>query len=134
MRAQSKTVLSNEIEPKPRRRRFTAEYKATILAQATACTVDGEIGALLRREGLYSSHLHSWRAQARAGTLEALASKRGPKKRSEADLRAEKLERKVQQLEAKLKYAEEVIEVQKKLSQILGIQLNPPKEPEFDVD
>jgi transposase-like protein len=69
-----------EVVPKAERRRFTAEYKLRILAEADACTQRGEIGALLRREGLYRSHLDKWREQRRAGALQALApQKRGPK-------------------------------------------------------
>lgn len=128
-----KTIASNEIDPKPKRRNFSASYKAKIVAEADACREPGQLGELLRREGLYSSHLASWRAQARAGTLTALGRKRGPKKkRSDAEVRAEKLERENRRLRQKLEYAEEIIDVQKKLSKILGVQLDPPKEPDFD--
>lgn len=133
MPTEADVIATNEIEPKPKRRKFTASYKAKIVAQAEACREDGLVGALLRREGLYSSHLASWRAQAQAGSLAALGRKRGPKKkRSEAELRAEKLERENARLREKLHNAEEIIEIQKKLSRILGIQLNPPKEPNSD--
>jgi transposase len=68
-----------EVPEKARRRRFSAEYKLAILGEADACTEPGQIGALLRRERLYSSHLVDWRRQREAGALQALARKRGPK-------------------------------------------------------
>jgi transposase len=135
MPAQAKIVSSNQIEPRRKRRKFSGAYKARIVSMAAACSDPGEVGALLRREGLYSSHLSNWREQARAGSVEALGRKRGPKKkRSETKLRAERLEREVEALKKKLEYAEEVIEIPKKLSRILGVPLNPPKEPDFDDD
>ena len=66
-----------EVPERPKRRRFTAEYKLAVLKEAEACTEPGEIGALLRREGLYSSHLVDWRRQRDAGALEALGKRRG---------------------------------------------------------
>jgi transposase-like protein len=134
MRTETKTIAANEIEPKAKRRKFTASYKARIVAEADACKEDGQVGALLRREGLYSSHLCTWRVQARAGTLKALGRKRGPKKkRTEAQRRADELERENARLRAKLKHAEDIIEIQKKLSRILGVQLNPNEtQPESD--
>lgn len=135
MPAQPKIIASNQIEPKRKRRKFSGAYKARIVSMAAACSDPGEVGALLRREGLYSSHLANWRELARTASLEALDRKRGPKKkRSEAELRAERLEREVEALKKKLEYAEEVIEIQKKLSRILGVPLNPPKEPDSDAD
>ena len=126
MRTETKVIPANEISPKPNRRKFTASYKARIVAEADVCKGDGQIGALLRREGLYSSQLCSWRAQARAGSLKELGRKRGPKtKRTAAQRHADELERENARLRAKLQHAEDIIEIQKKLSQILGIQLNP---------
>ena len=123
-------IPSNEIAPKPKRRSFTAAYKADIVAKANACTKPGEVGELLRREGLYSSHLTEWRKAAKAGTIKALGRKRGPKKkRTAAELRAEKAEREVAALRKKLQYAEEVIDLQKKLSELLGVKLDPPPPP-----
>lgn len=134
--AETRPVPATEVRPKPKRRVFTAEYKAKILAEAAAASkAPGAVGALLRREGLYSSHLASWRQQARRGTLKALGRKRGPKqKRSpEADELA-RLQRENERLRKKLDHAEKVIDVQKKLSEILGVTLDPPSEPASDND
>lgn len=116
-----------EVLAKASRRRFTADYKRQILQQADA-TEPGQLGALLRREGLYSSHLTTWRRQRERGTLEALAPKRrGPK--PTANPWAEqnrKLERENQRLTRRLQQAELIIEIQKKASEILGIPLQSP--------
>lgn len=126
-------IPSNEIAPKPKRRSFTPAYKADIVTKANACTKPGEVGELLRREGLYSSHLTEWRKAAKAGTLKALGRKRGPKKkRSAAEVRAEKAEREVAALRKKLQFAEDVIALQKKLSEVLGVKLDPPPPPNFE--
>jgi transposase len=117
------------VPEKPVRRRFTAEYKIRVLREADRCTEPGQLGALLRREGLYSSHLSSWRQQRDEGTLAGLAPKRRGRKASpEAPLVAEnqRLQRQNHRLAAKLRQAETIIEVQKKLSEILGIPLPPP--------
>lgn len=120
-----------EVTAKARRRRFTAEYKVRILREAESCTQTGEVGALLRREGLYSSHLITWRAQAKRGELAALAPKRrGPKPR-EVDARDEEiaaLRRQNAQLTRRAERAEAIVEVQKKLSQLLGIRLPETEE------
>jgi transposase len=120
-----------EVSSKPRRRRFTAEYKRKVLAEADACTKPGEISALLRREGLYSSNLVEWRRARDRGALAALA----PKKRGPAAKVAHPLERKVTELERenarlqrRAERAEALVEVQKKVSELLGIQL--PKRDE----
>ena len=135
MSSTSRTISPNEIEPKRKRRRFTAVYKAEILARAAACTKPGEIGELLRKECLYSSHLTNWRAQAQAGTLEALGRKRGPqKKRTPEAERLARLERENERLRRKLDHAEKVIDVQKKLSEILGVPLDPPSESDTETD
>jgi len=118
------------VPEKPVRRRFTAEYKLRILREADRATEPGQLGALLRREGLYSSHLTTWRQQRDAGTLAGLAPKRrGPKPNTDAPLLAEnqRLRRENQRLLAQLRQAEAIIEVQKKLSEILGIPLPPPE-------
>lgn len=115
---------------KPVRRRFTAEYKLRILREADGATESGQIGALLRREGLYWSHLDTWRRQRNAGTLVGLSPKRrGPKLNPDTPLLAEnqRLRRENQRLSAQLRQAETIIEVQKKLSEILGIPLPPPE-------
>ena len=114
---------------KPVRRRFTAEYKLRILHEADRCTASGQLGALLRREGLYSSLLSTWRQQRDQGTLAGLTPKRrGRKANPDAPVIAEndRLRRENQRLTAKLRQAETIIEVQKKLSEILGIPLPPP--------
>ena len=116
------------VPEKPVRRRFTAEYKLRILREAEGCSEPGQLGALLRREGLYSSHLSTWRQQRDEGTLAGLTPKRRGRKASpETPLRAEnaRLQRENQRLLAKLRQAEPIIEVQKKLSEILGIPLPP---------
>src|SRR5436305_2751112 len=77
--SRSEGIPDPELVERAQRRRFTAEYKLRILRQAEACTRPGEIGALLRREGLYTSHLTAWRKQRDAGALEALDRKRGRK-------------------------------------------------------
>jgi transposase-like protein len=113
---------------KPVRRRFTAEYKLRILHEADRGTASGQLGALLRREGLYSSLLNTWRQQRDQGTLAGLTPKRrGRKANPDAPLIAEnlRLTRETQRLAAKLRQAETIIEIQKKLSEMLGIPLPP---------
>jgi transposase-like protein len=113
---------------KPERRRFTAEYKLRILHEADRCTASGQLGALLRREGLYSSLLSTWRRQRDEGTLAGLTPKRrGRKANPDAPLIAEnqRLTRETQRLAAKLRQAETIIDIQKKLSEMLGIPLPP---------
>ena len=115
-----------EVVVKAQRRRFPAQYKLRILREADACGRPGELGALLRREGLYSSHLAAWRAAQGRGELEGLsAKKRGPKprQRDARDKRIADLEREVKRLRARAERAEGLVEVQKKLSEILGIEL-----------
>jgi len=122
-----------EVLEKPKRRRFNAEYKARILRDADA-SPPGGIGALLRREGLYFSHLITWRKQRDKGGLAALEPKqRGPKSRkpSAEALQIIQLERENRKLQHRLKQAETIIEFQKKVHEILGIPLGTP--PEEDV-
>ena len=110
-----------EVKAKPERRKFSAEYKRRILEEADACTEAGQIGALLRREGLYSSNLIHWRRQRSEGSLKGLSpKKRGPKPDPLANENAA-LRRRIERLEAELKRAETIIEVQKKLSDLLGL-------------
>jgi len=120
-----------EVVAMPKRRRFSAEEKLRILKEADACTQPGEQGALLRREGLYSSHLTEWRRARERGELEALE----PKKRGRKPAAVNPLEKKVAELaralekaEARARRAEALVEVQKKISELLGIPL--PKEDE----
>jgi transposase-like protein len=124
-----KSIPDPAVPEKPERRRFTAEYKLRILREADRSTQPGQLGALLRREGLYSSHLTAWRQQRDKGTLAGLTpQRRGRKANPDAPLIAEneRLKRETQRLAAKLRQAETIIEVQKKLSEILGIPLPPP--------
>ena len=117
-----------EVPEKKDRRKFTAAYKLNILQKADAMTGTGQIGALLRREGIYSSHLTTWRKQREHGQLDALTpKKRGRKKKPTNPLarRVAQLEGEKRRLEQKLKQAELIIEAQKKISQILGITQNP---------
>ncbi|SRR6266446_96113 len=124
-------VPDPEVPERAARRRFTAEYKLQVLRQADQCAEVGEIGALLRREGLYSSHLTTWRRQREQGALVALA----PKKRgrpatpvSPLARRVAELERDKARLERRLQQAEAIIEAQKKLSEILGLSAPMPGE------
>jgi transposase len=114
--------------PKAQRRRFTAEYKRRILQEAEACTQPGEVGALLRREGLYSSHLTTWRRQRTRGELQGLTpAKRGRKADPQAAEIA-RLQRENERLKAQLERAELIIDVQKKVSQMLGLPETPSDE------
>jgi transposase-like protein len=109
---------------RPVRRRFTAEYKERIVREAEGCTQSGQIGALLRREGLYSSQLDKWRKKFAQGGLGALAVKRGRKPtRTVAEVELEKLRKRNARLERRLKQAETIIEIQKKVAEMLGIPL-----------
>jgi len=111
-----------EVVPKAKRRKFSAEYKRRILEEADSCTDPGQVGALLRREGLYSSHLSTWRRQRDQGLVQALSpKKRGRKRKDELEREVAKLERENERLQASLEQAETIIEVQKKLSQLLGL-------------
>jgi transposase-like protein len=113
-----------EVSGKKPRRIHTAKYKLQILEEADKCTQPGQIGALLRREGLYSSNLTTWRRQREKGQLQGLKpSKRGRKEKEVNPLskRVSELERENRRLEQKLKKAELIIEAQKKMAEILGI-------------
>jgi transposase-like protein len=119
-------VREVEVLAKAERRRFTAEYKRRVLKEADGCTKPGELGALLRREGLYSSHLSSWRAARARGEFSGLtARKRGPKARP-PDPNAKRilaLERENRRLRARAARAEALIELQKKVAAFLGNEL-----------
>jgi transposase len=115
------SVPDPQVSEKTRRRQFSAKYKLDILEEADSCTQQGEVGSLLRREGIYSSHLSNWRKQRDAGALAALSKPRGRKPRSDSgDTRIAELEHEVKRLRHKLEQAETIIDVQKKLSQMLG--------------
>ena len=111
-----------EVPEKAQRRRYTAEYKLGVLEAADACMEPGEIGALLRREGLYSSLLSTWREQRRTGALNGLTPrKRGRKlRRSPEAKQIERLEGEVKRLREELRQAQLIIDVQKKIARLLG--------------
>ncbi len=118
-------VPDPEVVPRAKRRQFSAKYKLRILTEADQCTQRGEIGALLRREGLYSSHLTTWRRQRDRGQLAGLTPKKRGRKPDPQAAELARLQRENEQLKARLEQAETIIEVQKKLSQMLGL---PPAE------
>ena len=119
-----------EVSEKAKRRRFSAEYKLAILREADRCAESGQIGALLRRERLYSSHLVDWRRQRETGVLEALARTRGRKPADPARVEADRLRRENQRLRGRLAQAERIIEIQGKVSELLGIPLDPASDDE----
>lgn len=122
----TKSLTEVEVVAKAERRRFTAEYKLKVLREADSCKQSGEIGALLRREGLYWSNLITWRKQRERGELAGLsARKRGPKRREKNPLEetVRELERDNARLKRRAERAEGIVELQKKVSEILGIEL-----------
>ena len=115
-----------EVAEKASRRQFSAEYKRKILKEADTCTREGEIGALLRREGLYSSHLAVWRAARERGEIAGLLpKKRGPKVTppDPRDRKIVELERETRRWKSRAERAEALVDLQKKVSMILGIAL-----------
>lgn len=121
----SEAAPSNEVSAKAKRRTFTAEYKRRILREADACKKQGELGALLRREGLYSSTLSSWRVARDRGEIAGLSKKRG-RKAKDVDGRDQIIaeqQREIAKLKKRAERAEALVEIQKKVSQLLGIQL-----------
>jgi transposase len=121
----SRSVSVETVPKRGKRRSFSAAEKLRVVRQAAACTKRGEVEALLRREGLYSSHLTAWRKQLELHGSEALAGRKpGRKPKSDAkDRRIAELELRATRLEAKLEIAEKLIDLQKKVSAILGISL-----------
>jgi transposase-like protein len=112
-----------EVTAKAQRRRFTAAEKLRVLREADRCTKPGELSALLRREGLYSSHLSAWRAARKGGELAGLTPRpRGPKAKpvDPRDKKIAELERQTRKLQARLERAEGLIELQKKVAAILS--------------
>ena len=121
--ASGEPTADPEVPEGPKRRHFSPEYRLRILREADRCKATGEVGALLRREGLYSSHLANWRRQRDAGGLSGMRStKRGPKVRA-VDPRVKQQEREIARLRRRLEQAETIIEIQKKVAAILGIPL-----------
>ena len=120
-----------EVVAKPKRRRFTAEYRLRIVEEADQCTQPGEVGRLLRREGLYSSHLTKWREAHRDGALHGLRSKkRGvkPKANNPLESKVRELEAKVARLEKDLHTAHTILDVQEKVAGLLGSSLEDGKD------
>ena len=126
-RAEEKSAHSPpnpEVLPKPKRRRFSAAYKLHILQETDSCTEPGQIGQILRREGLYASQLTKWRQQRQEGVLKSLSNNtKGRKPKTEPLManRLDELEKENEELRKKLKQAEAVIGVQKKISELFGI-------------
>ena len=118
-------VADPELVERPRRRRFTAEYKLRVLGEAEACSRRGEVGALLRREGLYSSLLTEWRRARDSGALEALGRPRGRKPPHPLEAENTVLRHRAERAEAELAKARRVIEVQGNVSALLGELLEP---------
>lgn len=119
-----------EVLPRAERRQYAAQYKLRILEEVERCTERGQIGALLRREGLYSSHLSKWRRQRAEGQLQGLSpQKRGRKAQEVGVEEMARLQRENERLRARLEQAEMIIDVQKKLSRLLGL---PVENPETD--
>ena len=113
-----------EVVTKAKRRSFTAAYKLWVLEEADKCREQpGQIGALLRREGLYASHLSTWRRQREAGQLAGLRPRKRGRKENKEEAEIRRLRRENERLERRLEQAELIIEAQKKLSEILGITL-----------
>lgn len=119
-------IPNPEVPAFPKRRRFPAAYKARIVEEAEGCTEQGEIGALLRREGLYSSHLSKWRQLYRTGALQALRDDKRGRKATKHPLEDEvaRLRKHNERLAHRLEQAETIIEIQKKVATMLGIPLN----------
>jgi transposase-like protein len=116
-----------EVLPKAKRRTFTAAYKMWVLEEADKCRQQpGQVGALLRREGLYSSHLTTWGRQREAGQMNGLKPRKRGRKRDEEAAEMNQLRRENQRLMQQLEQAELIISAQKKLSEILGITLKQP--------
>ena len=121
-------VLDSEVPARHARRRFTTAYKLEILRRADACTRHGELGALLRKEGLYSSHVVTWRRQREHG----LTPKTRGRKKTAVDPRMKKLEQENRRLTSRLQQAEAVIAFQKKVAELLGIPLKPFEADEIE--
>jgi transposase len=127
----SSVLPDSEVPAKAARRRFTTEHKLRILTLADACKERGDLGKLLRSEGLYASTLNTWRGQRDRGVLSALApKKRGRKESARNPLVAEneKLRKENERLTNRLRQAEIINDVQKKISQLLGIPIATPEE------
>ena len=125
-------VEDPEVSEQAKRRRFTAEYKLRIVREADACKGDGDVAALLRREGLYSSQLSSWRRQRDEIAKVGMTSRKRGRKAKAEDPRVKELERENARLQRRLARVETMLEIQKKTSELLGIPLNPLESDEND--
>ena len=129
---QERRTSDPEVVAKPTDRQFTAEYRLRILEETDRCTRLGEVGRLLRREGLYTSHLAAWRKARRSGSLQGLTPKnRGATKPTEHNplsAKVRQLEAKVERLEKELATAHSILDVQGKISGLLGLNLNDAKD------
>jgi transposase len=124
IRPAGQVVHSNpQVLERPAQRSFNKAYRRDILRQIDACTKDGQVGALMRREGLYSSLVSSWRRQEERGRLNDSATDQRPAKTQAQDPRLSQLQRENARLKARLQQAELILEIQKKASEILGISL-----------
>ncbi len=117
-------VPNPELVEQAKRRSFTAEYKARIVAEADGCSRPGEVGALLRREGLYTSHLTAWRKQVKTGALAELAKPRGRKPADPRDAQLAALTRRAERAEAELAKMKRVVEIQGNVSALLDEMLS----------
>ena len=126
----SDKMPNTEVVAKAKRRQYTAEYKLRILRELDGSQGTGETGALLRREGLYSSHLTKWRRQRERGELDGLApQKRGPKPDPQA-VELARLQRENERLRERVRQAELIIDVQKKVAQLLGVPIEETQRDE----
>lgn len=114
-------IRDTEVVPKAKRREFSLAYKNQILSEVDSCTKAGQIGSILRREGLYSSHLTTWRHQRERGEL---AGSRGRPAKPEAEQEVTRLRQENERLQHRLAQAEAVIDIQKKVSQLIGLTLH----------
>ena len=127
---ESEKMPDTEVVAKAKRRQYTAEYKLRILRELDGSQGTGETGALLRREGLYSSHLTKWRRQRERGELDGLApQKRGPKPDPQA-VELVRLQRENERLRERVRQAELIIDVQKKVAQLLGVPIEETQRDE----
>lgn len=132
-RTEKPAVDTPEVVEKPRRRKFDAAYRLRIVEGADRCVEPGQVGELLRREGLYSSHLSKWRRQRDEGALNALRSKKRGRKSKPRDSATtkelERVRREKEDIAERLRQAEVIIEVQKKVSELLGTAPTQNREP-----
>lgn len=127
--ARSSGIPDSEVVERPKRRTFPMEYKLRILREVDACVGDGDVGALLRREGLYFSHLSTWRRQRDSSML---SEKKAKGKQPRNEIRMRELEQENKQLRRRLQKAEVLLDIQKKTSELLGISMRDLDSEESD--